>query len=178
MFTAKEFTNVREANEYIKKILAELDTPSSMEYQIIHSISETQAEEDGGEWNDVGEIALNYLHDLNSQQGFMHYDNNDGECWDFLDWDEPDEVNTNIYKPEDPDEIYVYAGEGMVVLHNQFAVCENQYPIIVVKKSFWEKQEPRILDILKYCEPGCDYTSKISPAVYVELFYVEDAVAT
>ena len=43
----KEFDNVREATEHIKKILAELDVPNAIEFQCIYSISETKLQEDG-----------------------------------------------------------------------------------------------------------------------------------
>lgn len=164
-FTTEIFTKIKDANEHIKKILAELDTPKSMEFQVIHSLSETECSEEGGPWESIGEILLSYLRDLDSMQGFMIKRE---EGWDYLDWEEPDEAPT---KSEDT---FVYAGEGVVVIHNEFSVCENQFPIIVVKKSFWENHNDSILELLKYCDPGSDYTCKISPAVYVENFYVDD----
>jgi hypothetical protein len=167
MFTVKEVTTVKFAAEYVKKLLAELDTPKSLEFQVIHSISETECDESGGDWNVVSEIVYDYLHDLDSTQGYMRL--TESGCWDYMEWDERDE--TDVYKPDDETEEYVYAKEGLVVLYNTFAICEDQYPVIVVKKSFWDHHSKQALELLKNYNLSSDYTSKISPAVYVELFY-------
>lgn len=166
MFTTEVFDNINEAVEYIKKILAELDTPSSIEYNVIHSLTETECIEDGGSWDSIGDIVLGYLRDLDAMQGYMVYDKDDEqEYWDYIDWEECDnECYGN-------DEIFVSAGEGLVVLHNPYALCEDQFPVIVIKKSIWKTNQDSIVDILGFCEPDKDYTSKISPAVYVELFF-------
>lgn len=171
MFSAHEFADVKKANEHIKKILAELDTPKSLEFQIIHSLSETECTENGGSWEDIGDIMMNFLLDLDAMQGFVVHDDLYSSCWDYVECEERYDDKPIVYKPEDEDEIYVQANEGVVVLHNQFAVCENEFPIIVLKKSFWEYKQDSIIEMLKEYDPTHDYTSKISPAIYVELFY-------
>ena len=168
MFDTKEFINVNEAADYICGVLAGIGTPSAMEFQVIHALTDDECIEEGGHLDSIQDIMLNYLRDLDAQQGYMNYDE---EVWDYEECDEPHACEDEIYKPSDPDEQYVFAGEGVVVIHNLYALCENQFPIIVVKKSFWDNQQLRIVELLKYCEPGDDYTSKISPAVYVELFF-------
>lgn len=173
MFAVHEFADVKEAAEHMKKVLAELETPGAMEFEVIYAISETECSEDGGEWNDVGEIILDYLYDLDATQGYMNYETGPNGYWGFVEWAEPDDDDDDVHHPVNLDDIYVYAGEGLVVIHNKFAVCENQFPLVVLKKSFWESQPENIMEMLKYSEIDEDYTSKICPAVYVELYYPE-----
>lgn len=170
MFDTKEFMNVNEANDYICATLAAIGVPNAMEFQVIHSIANTECVEDGGRLEAIEDIMLNYLRDLDAQQGYMGYDDGE-ETWDFMECDEPNDYESEIYKPTDPDEQFVFAGEGVAVVHNLLAVCESQFPIIVFKKSFLESQRFRTLEMLKYCTQGDDYTSKISPAIYIEMFF-------
>lgn len=176
MFAVTLFHSVNPAVEHIKKILAEIETPRSLEFQVIHSISEFECTEDGGTWEDVSNILGSFLRDLDSQQGYMVYDTTDYPMWDYLVWDKPDETVQTIYKPVDQSEIFVQAGEGLAVIHNPFALCEEEYPVVVVKKTLWDMCGDTVRDILKIHEPGNDYTSKISPAVYLELFYAHEEV--
>lgn len=168
MFDIEEFTDIGSANEHIKKILAELDVPNAIEFTIVHSLSLTECEENGGEWNAIGEILYNSLLDLDAQQGIMYYYEKD-DLWDCIEGEPPDEIP--IHKPVNKDKTFIHAGEGVVVLYNKFAVCEDQYPIIVVKKSFYDSYSKRLIEMLKYQTQGSDYSSKISPAVYVQLIY-------
>src|SRR5579859_4537681 len=139
MFNAAEFSNITAACNHVKKTLSNLEIPRMMEFQVIYSISETECTENGGKCEEIGEILQSALHVLNAQQGYMIYER-DEDAWNYLDWKEPDE-EIDVYKPTDPDEIFVFANEGVVIIHNIFAVCENQFPIIIVKKSFWKEQQ-------------------------------------
>ena len=170
MFEIEEFKNVVDADKYIRTILKSLDATTSkrLEFQIIHSLSETECSEDGGSLELISNMLLSYLRDLDSQQGYVIFDN---DHWDFIDWDEPCEV-INVHRPLTSEETFVSAGEGIVVIHNKLALCESQFPILVIKKNFWGKYKDGILPPLKIVEYGEDYTAKISPALYVELFHV------
>jgi hypothetical protein len=168
MFSATEFSNLKDANEHIKKLLAELKSTSMLEFQVIHSISESECQEDGGVWEDISKMLMHFLRNLDFQQGYMIQD---GTHWDFIDWDEPD--RTSLYR--DSDEFYVNSSEGLVVINNIFALCENEFPVIVLKKSFWEKHRNKIINLLKDNKVGNDYTAKISPAIYIEIFYQENS---
>lgn len=179
MFVTKEFSDIKQACDYIKKTLAEIEVSKTPEFQVIHSIDYSQCSQHGGEWNEITQTILDYLLDLDSNQGYMNFDEHNN-VWDFLDYDAPDELE-GIYKPTDQDEIYVYAGEGLVVLYNILAVYEESYPIVVVKLSFWNHVKDKILDLLKRNEvgpEGSDYTSKISPALYVQLFFGEEMLSS
>jgi hypothetical protein len=168
MFEISEFSAIKDARKHIKKILAELETYQELEFQLIHSLSEVECYEDGGTWDDVSEMLMRFLRELDTQQGFMIHDSEEEEHWDFLEWPEPDELYS-LY-PKNASELYVYGGEGLIVIHNKFAICEGEYPVVVVKKSFWNKQKGNILEMLKDNKAGFDYTAKISPALYIELF--------
>jgi hypothetical protein len=170
MFLIENFKSVKDANGYILKVLGKLDLPTKLEFQVIHSLSETECAEDGGSLDSLSNILLSYLRDLDSQQGYMIYDK---DHWDFIDWEEP-YGSANIYRPPSVEETFVTSGEGLVVIHNKFSICENEFPIVVVKKAFWEQQRESLLEKLKTAEAGGDYTSKISPALYIELFYAEN----
>lgn len=160
MFEHLVCESVNEATAAVKKILAEAS--QLYEFQVIHSLSETECTEDGGDWNECAEILLSYIRELDATQGYMMYDNRHGGFWDFISWDAPD--------PERHDECFVHCGEGLVVIHNVFALCEGEFPVVVVKKSFWDQFQKNALEMLKYVRPMEDYTAKVSPAVYVELF--------
>jgi len=169
MFTAKVCSNIREATEYSKKLLAELETTRELEFQVVLSSSETECCEAGGDWDHTSCILLNAIREMDMFQGYMMYDRKYGGFWDFVEWEVP---NKKRLTP-DPDEWYVTAGEKLVVIHNVHALCEDQFPIVIVKESFWNNHGDQCLKMLKVIEPGIDYTTKISPAVYVELFFAE-----
>jgi len=161
MLEHKVFLYSEDAIDHIKKILAELDTPHSLEFQVIHSVSETKCYEDGGDWNEASVVLNELITDLDAQSGYMVYIRRDN-IWDYIDIEER---KINYYQ----DETYIRSNEGLVVLYNRFAVCDEQFPIIVIKKSFWQESKNRILELLKKVDVS-DYTAQISPAVYVELF--------
>ena len=171
MFNVKVCGTVKEAAECAKKILAELDIPKELEFQVIHSLSETECDENGGTWDDTSPLLMHYLRELDGQNGYMMYDGGHGGFWDFIDWELPDPKKP--HQMPDIDQCFVFSGEGLVVIHNEFALCEDEFPVVIVKKSFWEQQGDEILKSLKTIHHGVDYTTKFSPAVYVELFFAE-----
>jgi hypothetical protein len=169
MFDVTFFSNLNLATEHIKKFLAELESTEAIEYQVIHAISETECDEDGGNWDKTSSLILPYLRNLDAQQGYMVCDKEFN--WYFLEWEEPDNIS-NIFNKK-RDDLYVSAGEGVVVLCNKFALCDGQFPIVVLKPTFWKENDYDIIHLLKTHKAGTDYTAKINPAVYVELYYSE-----
>jgi hypothetical protein len=181
MFTAMEFDNVKDATEYVKKVLAELNSPKELEFQVIHSMSESECSEDGGSWDRAADLLLNYIRELNDQCGYMLYDDSVKiPVWDFVESSEVQayEMVKLIYKPAETDELYVRSDDGLIVLYNQFALCENEFPVVVMKRAIWKKDMDRIEKMLKSNEVGNDYTSKISPAIYVEIFESDETPVT
>jgi hypothetical protein len=177
MFLATEFENARKAAEYVTGLMCDFDNPQSMEYQIVHSLTEMECSEDGGDKEVASKILLDYIMDLDSMQGYMICYPDRGGYWDYMEWEDPDSYDDDgevIYKPPNPDELYVYSGEGVVVIYNEYAVCEHSFPVIIVKSSFWHANSARIKELLHYKDDKEDYTGKISPAIYVELFYTDD----
>lgn len=165
MFKIQEFHCMNKAAEHIKKALAEIESTKSLDFQIIHSICDSECQEDSGSWEKISEILLSYLRDLDSQQGYIiHLDDH----WDYIDCEEPDE-NYDIHNPQDINGVYVNAGEGVVIFNNMFAICEGQYPVIVTKKTLFDKNKREIMELLGSTKIDEDYTAKISPALYVEI---------
>lgn len=159
---SREFFDMEVATEHIKKILAEL--PQSFEFIIVHSISSNKCDERSGDWNTISSILLDYLRDLDSQQGLMTHEEG---YWDFSESEDDDYSYESFYLYSD--DVTVEAGEGVVVLYNDKAVSTGEFPIIVVKKSIWDRSRWGIQKLLNNKEENEDYTSKITPALYIEL---------
>ena len=174
MFTKTLYLNMSLACEGIKKNLAEL--PNPVEYEVVHSLYREKVQEDGGTWENIGSILLDFLRDLDAQEGLMVFCANETCCW--WDWEKSEHNKypscyTGMNATYDVNEVFVEAGEGVFVYHNVDAVSENSFPIIVVKKSFADalgNEVERWLSEKK--SPENDFTAKISPALYVELFNV------
>ena len=154
---------MQKACEYIKKILAEayLD----YDYQIIHSIQVDKASEEMASWEDLTPILLNYLRDVDSQRGYMINDiTKSTSCWDWMEWDDPDKYD------EDPNQVWVEAGEGVFVYYDTAAKNAGDFPVVVVKKSFVDNLSDEVDEIISVNHPDEDFTAKLSPALYIQLY--------
>lgn len=168
MLNATPFENMREACEYIKKLLAELPH-HDFEFEIIHSITATECDEGGGHWETLTDLLLDFLRDLDAHQGQM-IQTKDDDCvyWNFIANEPEDESYAEYYEPT-INKCYVEAGEGVVVLYDDMAFDNNAFPVIVVKHKFWQQYRKQCEEILSVHIEKEDFTQKISPALYVEI---------
>lgn len=158
------FWDIKSAENYIKKLLAEIDTTKNIEFLLVESLSEMRCNEFLGTWESVSEVLLFYLSQLDEKSGYMIGCEDDVDFWDFF---------STPTKIANANGTYVSKNHGLTVIHDPEAVCENQFPVIVVKEEFWHKHKTDAEKILEYNEPGIDFTTKISPAIYIELFFSE-----
>jgi hypothetical protein len=159
---------MREATEFIKKILAEL--PGEYLFDVIYSRSVDQWYEKSGLWEETGAEVLDCLLDLDAQQGAMYLEKGEEPYWDWADieLDEIQEAFVTFSKSEE--ELCINAGEGVMVMYDDNF---ERFPIVVVKKSFFDKLTKSGIEKL-LVEDKTDYTAKISPAVYVEVVNDDD----
>ncbi len=135
---------------------------SNSEFSLTHSVNQSEIITETITYHDLFENLLDFVRDIDAQEG-IYCDNDEG-----LDFDESNLAQDRIYR-EMGEKYIALAGEGILVIKNSFSSAPGDYIFIVTKPSLYRYYGKFVIETLRNQNLADDYTSKIVPALYVQL---------
>lgn len=119
---------------------------------------------------DMYDPLIAQLRDLDALEGVFRIEADNGTTvFDFDDTDTKvdalySNLFNNVYQAE-----ALWAGTGVSVIYNDYATAPTQYPFVILKSGLMDRMRDAVLESLKTAKPDEDYTSRVTPGVYIEI---------
>ncbi len=130
-------------------------------FSITHSVNHEELTNENSSFYELDIVLIDFLRDLDSQEGIFNYTEQG------LEVDESALVQDRIYQEWGANKNTFWAGEGLLLIRNSFASAEGEYPVIVTKPNIYSELGGLVSELLRWNSYKSDYTSRISPAVYL-----------